>query len=773
MESSYPTIKKSPVNGACPFEFMSWFSASPSSQRWAFAISALVTAAAVPAHAQKAPRPHVEKAPRPVHVEEPDAPTVMTADSMSGRPERELNLNQNVVIERGTTTKMTADTACYKQVEDEFDAEGRIKMWRFGDYYTGDVMKLNMETGKGFEVGGGRGKAERVDFINQDEATVIDGTYSTCEGPNPDWYLKSSTLNLDSGRDVGTGSKTIIYFKDVPILGTPGISFSLSGARRSGWLAPTPGFNSKNGFELLVPYYLNIAPNRDLTLYPKYIQRRGIQLGAVGRYLGETDAGLYSGETAIEYLPNDKQTKTDRYMIRSKHEQALAVGWTYGWDVREASDNNYPSDFSKNVAGATERQLLRELRTDYRTEDWSLTARVQNYQVLQDPAAVTDPSLTVTRPYDRLPSINFHAGKYDVWGGFDWTLDSEVTRFAHPTLVQGTRMVVVPQISFPIVRPGYFITPKLMLNASAYQLDNNATTKASFPNTSFSRAIPTISVDSGLIFERDSNLFGGKDAKGGTQTFEPRLFYVYTPYRDQSQFPNFDTADATFNLTQLFTENRFVGSDRIGDANQVTAAVVSRFLQADGAERLRLTFGQRFYFADQRVQLTSTTPVNQARSDILLAATGRVSETWTVDSLVQYNPSDSQLVSSTYSVQYQPGPKKVLNVGSRFQRGSFRNAEVSGQWPLSERLYGVGRVSYSLLDRRLLEGLIGLEYKGDCWVFRMGAQRFVTSAQKSSTPIFFQLELTGLSNGLGLGANGLETFTKTIPGYQALSTPIR
>ena len=442
--------------------------------------------------------------------------------------------------------------------------------------------------------------------------------------------------------------------------------------------------------------------------------------------------------------------------------------------MREASDNNYPSDFSKNVAGATERQLLRELRTDYRTEDWSLTARVQNYQVLQDPAAATDPSLTVTRPYDRLPSINFHAGKYDVWGGFDWTLDSEVTRFAHPTLVQGTRMVVVPQISFPIVRPGYFITPKLMLNASAYQLDNNATTKASVPEY--------------LVLARDSHHFGRQrpgvrarqqsvrrqGRQGRHANASSRACSMSTRRTATSRSSPISTRPtATFNLTQIFTENRFVGSDRIGDANQVTAAVVSRFLQADGAERLRLTFGQRFYFADQRVQLTSTTPVNQSRSDILLAATGRVSETWTVDSLVQYNPSDSQLVSSTYSVQYQPGPKKVLNVSSRFQRGSFRNAEVSGQWPLSERLYGVGRVSYSLLDRRLLEGLIGLEYKGDCWVFRMGAQRFVTSAQKSSTPIFFQLELTGLSNGLGLGANGLETFTKTIPGYQALNPPIR
>jgi LPS-assembly protein len=463
-------------------------------------------------------------------------------------------------------------------------------------------------------------------------------------------------------------------------------------------------------------------------------------------------------------LPNDKQTKTDRYMIKSRHEQALAVGWTYGWDVREASDNNYPSDFSKNVAGATERQLLRELRTDYRTEDWSLTARVQNYQVLQDPAAVTDPSLTVTRPYDRLPSINFHAGKYDVWGGFDWTLDSEVTRFAHPTLVQGTRMVVVPQISFPIVRPGYFITPKLMLNASAYQMSDNPVVSVAPDAQSLSRAIPTFSLDSGLMFERDAKLFG----RATTQTLEPRLFYVYTPYRDQSLFPNFDTAAATFNLAQLFTENRFVGADRIGDTNQVTAAITSRFLEESGAERLRLTVGQRFYLSDQRVQLDASAPVTTTRSDVLLAATGRISETWGFDSAVQYNPGDSRVVSSNYTVQWQPAPKKVLNVGYRELRDVFENADLSAQWPISQRWYGVGRVSYSMLDKKILESLIGLEYNGDCWIFRMGAQRFVTTSNTVATPIFFQLELSGLSS-FGVGNNALQTLKTIIPGYQQLN----
>jgi LPS-assembly protein len=218
-------------------------------------------------------------------------------------------------------------------------------------------------------------------------------------------------LRLDSGRDVGQAGKTVVYFKGVPILGTPAMSFSLSGARRSGWLPPVPGFGSKGGFELMVPYYFNIAPNRDLTVYPRMISTRGLQMGATARYLGETDAGPYRGETHAELLLHDRISNTDRWSINTVHAQQLAPQWSYGWNVRAVSDDAYTSDFSKSISSSAERQLLRELRTDYQTPHWSLAARVQNYQVVQDPGAATNPSLAVPRPYDRLPQINYHYGR--------------------------------------------------------------------------------------------------------------------------------------------------------------------------------------------------------------------------------------------------------------------------------------------------------------------------------------------------------------------------
>lgn len=318
---------------------MSWFSATPPSQRWAYALTALVTASAVPALAQ-VPQ-------KKMRVEDPNPTVVVQAEVISGRPDREVILDRNVELVRGET-RVTADTACFKQVENEVTASGQVRMWRFGDQYKGDELKLNLSTGKGWvlhpeykmEMNNAQGQATRIDFLSEEEAIVTDGTYSTCEGPNPDWYLKSSKLRLDAGRDVGVAGKTIVYFKGVPIIGTPAMSFSLSGARRSGWLPVIPGLGAQGRAEILFPYYFNIAPNRDLTLFPRWMLDRGLQMGATGRYMGETSGGGYVGETHAELLLDDKKTGTDRWLVKSTHNQSISKDWSYGWNYNGASDDD-------------------------------------------------------------------------------------------------------------------------------------------------------------------------------------------------------------------------------------------------------------------------------------------------------------------------------------------------------------------------------------------------------------------------------------------------
>lgn len=691
-----------------------------------------------------------------------EAPTTVRAEELTGRPDREVHARHDVEIVRGATT-VTADEGTYHIVEDEIDASGNVRMRRNGDHYTGDELQLNLDSGQGYvlhptyqmQQNNARGDADRIDFESRDVARVSEGTYSTCEGPDPDWYLKADTMRLDRGRDLGTATKSIVYFKGVPILGTPAMSFPLSDARKSGVLPPTIGTTSTGGLEIMLPYYFNIAPNRDLTLFPKLIARRGLQLGAEARYLG---AG-YSGQTTVEGLPNDRVTNTSRYSLSSVHTQVLAPGLGLNWNINAASDDNYPSDFASTLTAATQRLLLRDLSLNYGGSFWNATARASNYQVLQD---YVNGVPTIGRPYDRLPQLTLTAAQLDVHG-FDWTVDSEFTRFWHPAAVRGDRTYINPRIAYPIIRPGYFLTPKLSFDATAYRLDNAAPGAP----TSLTRAVPTFSLDSGLVFERDTSFFGN----AVTQTLEPRLFYVKTPYRDQSQFPVFDTGLADLNFTQIFSENRYAGHDRIGDANQLTAALVTRYIDPSGAERMRLAIGQRFSFSDQRVLLPGETV--SSRSDLLLAASGRLAPTISVDGNLQYSQTRRQSTRSSYALRWEPAPKKVLNLQYRYDRqdpinplSELKQVDMSGQWPIAKRWYAVGRINYSLPDKKIAEGLLGLEYKADCWIFRIVGQRIPTAVEKATSAIFIQLELNGLSK---LGSNPIDAIRANVPGYQMVN----
>lgn len=730
-------------------------------------MAAVVTAASASTYA------FGQTAAKPAKVNSPEAETRVSSEQMSGRPDREIILDRDVEIIRGETT-VTSDHATYWIEEDEVEASGNVKMNRFGDRYTGDKMRFKMDEGRGYvtnptyhmQGNNAQGRADRIDFESEDRALITQGTYSTCEGPDPDWYLKSNTMHLDTGKDVGTAGTTLIYFKGVPIIGTPYMSFPLSDARKSGVLAPTMGTTSTGGFEVMVPYYFNIAPNRDLTLFPKYIARRGFQLGADARYL---DAD-YAGETKIEFLPNDTQTKTNRYSIASTHTQRLTPRASFGWNVKAASDDDYAIDFARNLATSTERLLLRDLYANYAGNFWSATARASNYQVLQD---VLSP---IVRPYDRLPQLTLQAGRQDV-NGFDWTTTVEATRFWHPDLVRGERYVVNPSVSYPIVRPSYFVTPKISLHSTSYSVENPATNVSS----SYNRTLPTFSLDSGLIFERETNIFG----EAATQTLEPRLFYVKTPYRDQSQFPVFDSAEADLSFAQIFSENRFIGNDRISDANQLTTALVSRYIEASGAERLRVALAQRFYFEDQKVTMPGVVPQGDSKSDILASGTLRISNALSTEGNLQYSSSQKTVSRGNVSVSWRPEPKKVLNLAYRVDvPNALRQVDVSSQWPIGDRWYGVGRLNYSLANdyanrpgykqiiappkQGLSEGLLGLEYKADCWIFRVVAQRIPTATGQATTSLFFQLELSGLTK---LGSDPMEALRTSIPGYQAINKP--
>ena len=712
----------------------------------------------------------------------PGLPVFVIANKLSGTTDVEVVAEGDVELRKGNTSVLT-DWGRHDKALDEITARGNVRMLRAGDLMTGTSLRYRLEDATGemnettysllprkkglMQPMPARGTADKVVFEGEDRNRFFDALFTTCRPDDDSWFIRSDELVLDEATEVGTAKNARLSFKGVTSPALPFGTFSLNRARKSGFLAPTFGTTGRSGFELQTPYYVNLAPNYDATLYPRELSKRGLLMGAELRYLAppinNNKGPSVVGETRLEVLPNDRQTNSTRdyfYTVNRINFGAFAGGGLGGSvTASRVSDPDYFRDLTSRLAVASQAHLPAEMTLNYGrgfapgNGSLGLSLRTQRFQTLQDSIN------SVAIPYDRAPQLNFTANKQTAEYG-DFNFAGEAVSFVHPTQVHGVRTSAYPSISMPIIGPGAFLTPKIGLQATQYQLQGQTDGTPS----QISRTLPIMSLDSGLVFERETRAFN----TGMLQTLEPRAYYLRVPYRNQDQIPLFDSGAADFNYAQIFSENVFNGIDRIADANQLTLAMTSRLLvQGSGQEVIRGTFGQRFYFRDQLVQLSSSTAARTYRSsDYMAALSGRLSRAWTADTGIQYNPRDSRTERVSVGGRYQPGQYQVLSASYRFMRDQFNQLDLAGQWPLTQGWYGVGKMNYSIPDGRALESIAGVEYKADCWIFRGVLQRFSTSAAVVNSAIFVQVELSGLAN---LGTNPLESLRRNIPGYGRLN----
>lgn len=612
-----------------------------------------------------------------------------------------------------------------------------------------------------------RGDAKAVFFEGENKKVLKSASYTTCEAGQDDWYIKASELEIDNYTKKATAWNARVEFMGVPLLYTPWIDFSYLNQRKSGFLSPTVGTTSRSGFEVQVPYYWNIAPDMDATLGVRALSKRGMQLQGEFRYLDEE----YSGISSAEYLPTDNNTGENRYYVNLNHRHTLGRGWSGGYNLEKVSDDEYFSELSTRITVTSRVNLPQQAFVNYSDEVWAFNGLVQKYQTLDN----------FSFPYERLPQLTLNGDKdwelantrlYTQWVSFDRKKD-EPFRLALgnsnvlETNVTGNRFTAYPSVSVPFAKPYGYITPKFGVHYTTYDLDNESFAfKNSLDRTfesgnyeSDNRSLPIFSLDSGLFFDRDVRVVNNRY----TQTLEPRLFYVYIPYRDQSMFPVFDTAEADLNLGTLFLENQFTGNDRVNDANQLSLAFTTRMIDANtGLQRFAATLGQRFYFSDRKVALPGVAPRTNNSSDIVAAVTARLTNDWNVDAGWQYNTDQSTTVKSNIGARYNPEPGKVLNLSYRYTRDRLEQINVSGQWPLGNGWYSMGRWNYSLFENQPIEGLAGIEYDAGCWQARSVLQRVSTATADANYAIFFQLELGGLTS---IGSNPLSLLKRGIPGY--------
>ena len=717
-------------------------------------------------------------------------PIVLQSRTLRGQPDVETIAEGDVEFRRGGLV-IRADRIAYDIPEDRAQARGSVRVEREGAVYKGPELQLSVQRFEGFFLEptfefltlGAGGRADRVDFLGPGRSRATNASYTSCpreDGQEPAWVLEADRVHLDLEANEGIAEGAVLRFLGAPIVALPTLSFPLSEARKSGWLPPTLNIDNRSGVELSAPYYWNIAPNRDATLAPRLITRRGLALDAEFRYLEPQ----HFGEFRLDALPDDRLAQAARGSVRWQHESGLPLGFTARAELARVSDPSWWKDFPNRGLSVAPRLLPSRFAVERPLMLEGLLAggeglayaRVAQWQVLQG----TDEA--VVSPYERLPQAGVRLGGRQ--GPWVWSLESEFNRFALPAAEAaragrsgGDRVHALGSLAFGAREPGLWLVPRASFNAAAYDNDSGARGK---------RTIPTFSIDAGMEFERSDVAFG----RALRQTLEPRLLYVNTPTRAQSHLPNYDAAAKDFNFVSVYGENTFSGVDRVSDAHQITAGVTTRLVdEATGGEALRLGLVQRYLIRPQQVtpQPDGTPdgePLTQRFSDVLLLGSTNVLPHWTIDAAVQYGAEIQRSVRSILGVRYSPGRFRTVSTTYRFARGLSEQVELGWQWPILQpgaaasrgtggtstsscggTWYSVGRANYSLKDSRVTDSVLGLEYDAGCWIWRIVAERLSTGASQATTRLLVQLELVGLSR---IGSNPLQVLKDNIPGYQLL-----
>ncbi len=696
---------------------------------------------------------------------------VIEADSLVGQKDRQLEATGDATL-RKDGKLIRADKLLYLPNTREVDAEGAVVLEQVqGDKVSGPHLHMDMESGLGkmeqpqfqFQGAFGRADADTMEVQDKQHYSLSNAMYTTCPAGNDDWRLNMGSLQLDRAEQIGTARDASVEFMGVPFIYTPWMDFPLDDHRTSGFLSPTYGATSNSGLDFSLPYYWNIAPNMDATIIPRVMTKRGEQLNNEFRYMG---AG-YAGELHADVLANDRIANLSREHYSAKYSESIVTGVIGNIDYNHVTDDAYYRDglgAPGLVNSASQVNLMQQAWISANADGWNSTVRVQRFQTLQDPLA------PIVAPYARLPQITTTTSQSV--SDFNVAFTGDYTDFSHPALVSGTRLVLNPSVSYPLVNdPSFYVTPKLTLNSTQYVMgaNNNAaglanmglTNVTMLPNAS--RNMPLFSLDSGMFFDRDAKVLGNDYI----QTLEPRAYYVYVPYRNQNTLPNFDSALADFNMTTMFTENRFAGYDRIGDADQITLATTTRLLAQDnGAERLRVMLGERFSFITPQVNL-ATPAATTGKSDILLGVGGGAGKTLYFDSLIDYDPNQSRTQQYSWTMRYRPEPGKTLNLGYQFQSNVTQQVDFSEQWPISQRWGTVAKMNYSFLDKRIVNSIAGVEYNEACWTLRFVAQYTTTATLQATTGLFLVLDL---NNFMQAGVDPTATLKQYIPGYTKTNT---
>lgn len=688
----------------------------------------------------------------------------ISADKTESSSDGSTTFSGNVIIEKHRL-RVRADHASYNKKDENLSITGNIHIDTPSLSLDARDGSVNMSQNKQALFNGIRfyipesnmkGMATSISAEGDDKRSKLSkASITSCPLIDPDWLISADEIELEHTDEYGSAEDVVIRFKGMPFLYTPYIEFPTSDRRRSGLLFPEFGTSTSRGIELAAPWYWNIAPNQDAVITPRYMEKRGLELGGNYRFLTRSTTGELRGA----YLYEDRVTEEKRYQLRYLQHSRISGDLLFDADYQNISDRDYFNDFSNSLGSTSRTHLNRSASLRYELQSWQLKAMAQDIKTIDTNTPVAD------RPYKRLPQVTFNGDTQIKNSPLFFSLNSELVDFSHEddTKTKGTRLRLLPALHLDLKGAAWFFKPKIKLAYIQYDvgLQDPALDETA------SLTIPMSSIDTGLFLERTTS-------SGYLHTLEPRLYFLNVPFEDQSRSPLFDTSTPEFSVAQLFRDNRFVGGDRIGDTSQLTVALSSRLLNPDSGEQLlRASIGQIYYFEDRKISITGS-PETARQSDIIAEFESNWGR-WQSDISIQWDTDISRLSKENYFLHYQRGPRKLFNIGYRKRLNQklpgkpieIEQTDISFVYGITREYTGFARWNYSLDDNKSLDTIAGIAYDSCCWSIQLLGQRRIQNSTSVNAAYDNAILVQFVFKGLGSlsGTKARNTLQQSISGY--------
>ncbi|QXX97328.1 LPS assembly protein LptD [Serratia marcescens] len=721
--------------------------------------------------------------------------TINADDSRADYPKSAL-FSGNVRVEQGNST-LTAKEVELNQTEkpgqtdpvrtvtatgDVHYSDNQIKLkgpkaWsnlntKDTDVYEGDYQMVGRQ---------GRGDADKMKMRGANRYTILEnGTFTSCLPGDDSWSVVGSEVIHDREEQVAEVWNARFRIGGVPVFYSPYLQLPVGDKRRSGFLIPNAKYGSNNGFEFMLPYYWNIAPNYDATITPHYMSKRGLQWQTEFRYLVQPGLGLME----FDWLPDDKEYGKDnddnkRWLFYWNHNGVMDQVWRFNVDYTKVSDYKYFTDLDSKYGSTTDGYATQKFSLGYANENWNATLSSKQFQIFDN----TD--RTWSQTYKVQPQLDLNYYKNDL-GPFDFRIYGQAAKFTsvNPYSPDATRLHMEPTLSLPLTNGWASLNTEAKLMATHYQQDipvgfaanysmRNPGATAPTLDDSVNRVLPQFKVDGKLVFERPMIW-----AEGATQTLEPRVQYLYVPYRDQSNIYTYDTTLLQTDYSGLFRDRTYSGLDRIASQNRVSTGVTTRIYDDALVERFNASVGQIYYFSRSRTGDRMTGYDNNDDTGSVAWAGDtywKIDDRWGLRGGLQYDTRLNSVSLGNSVLEYRQDAERVVQLNYRYATPEYiktalntneipayqdgiSQVGITGSWPIADRWAVVGAYYYDTRAKQSADQLVGLKYNTCCWAVTLGYERKITDWNTSNNTsvydnrVSFNVELRGLSSDHSLGS---------------------